>query len=233
MIAICKKELRAYFTSVIGYVYLALFLFVCGFYFITVNILPQNGSIQYFFRSASSVFLLVIPLLTMKIFSDEKRTKTLSFLFSLPLSPRDIILGKFFATVIFFLIGLSVTLLYPGILLFYGSFHLKITVLNYIGVILLVSVFISMGLFVSLLTESQLVAAIITYTAILVLWLIDSVAPYVNSDVIKQIIISISFHRKFTEVSMGIFNPASFAYYILVTVYFLYISTIFLKRGSR
>ncbi len=233
MISICKKELRTYFHSMIGYVYLALFLFICGFYFITGNILSQNGDIGSFFRSVFSILLLVIPLLTMKTFSEEKKAKTLSFLFSLPLGRRDIVLGKFFATLIFFLIGLSFTLLYPIIVWYYGSGNIWITLFNYAGMILLVSVFIAIGMFVSLLTENQLVAAIITYTIILVLWLIDSVAPYMSVPMVQDILYAISFQRKFTEFSLGLFNPASWVYYLSITAYFLYLSTSILERNGQ
>ncbi len=218
------KEIKQYFKSMIGYIFLAIFLLICGFYFVTGNLISQNGDIKTFFSSIFSVLIFLVPILTMRLFSEERKIKTQQLLFTSPISKTEIVLGKFFATLTIFGIGLAVTLIYPIILSYYGSFEFMVTLGNYVGIILLISSFISIGVFVSVFTENQVISAVVSYFILMGFWLMDSVAKVVPIAFIKSILPYLSPSNNFKEFTMGIFNPSSIIYYLSITVFFLFLS---------
>jgi ABC-2 type transport system permease protein len=222
--AIYVKELKQYFKSTIGYIFLSIFLLICGFYFTTGNLFSQDGDIKTFFSSIFAILVFLIPILTMRLFAEERKMKTQQLLFTMPISTGAVVLGKFFATLTVFLIGLAVTLIYPAILAYYGSFELMVTLGNYLGIILMVSAFISIGIFISILTENQLVAAVVSYCVLLALMLIDSVGVFVSSSFLRSFFSYVSLSNNFREFTMGIFNPASVIYYLSITAFFVFLS---------
>ncbi len=229
MFSIYIKELKQYFWSMIGYVFLALFILVCGVYFVLGNLLAQNGDIKVFFANIFTILLFLMPILTMRLFAEERRMRTLPLLFSLPVSVSSIVLGKFFATLTVFLIGLGSTLVYPFILQYYGVLDILVTIGNYVGLGLLVAAFIAIGMFISALTEKQIIAAIGSYSLLLALWLLDSFAGFVNIGGIRTVINHLSLSYSFKEFTFGIFNPVSIVYFISVTIFFLFMCTLTLK----
>ena len=233
MIAIYLKELRQYFHSMIAYVFLAILLLLCGFIFVTANLMSQNGDINSFFSPLFNILLFITPILTMRQFSEEQRQKTQQLLFTLPLSLESIVMGKFLATLSVIGIGLAVTILYPVILAFFGSFSLMVTLGNYLGVILLVSAVSALGLFISTLTENQVVSAIVSYGVILILWLVDSLAPYTGSPFLKRLISLFSLKSNYIEFTYGIFNPSSILYFLSLTALFLILTTVSLERRRQ
>ena len=186
MFAIFKRELRNYFLTPTGYVFLSLFLLLAGIFFVTGNLLSGNTRYIGFLGSILFIFLLIVPVLTMRLLSDEKRLMTDQLLLTSPVRIGSIVLGKFLAATAFFSIGLAVTCLYALIIAIYGELDLAETVGAYIGFILVGSSFISVGLFISGLTENQVVAAISTFAALLVMWLIDWVQQVVPADLVAN-----------------------------------------------
>lgn len=233
MIAILMKELRQYFRSMIAYVFLTILLLLCGFIFSSANLMSQNGDINSFFSPLFNILLFITPILTMRQFSEEQRQKTQQLLFTLPLSLESIVMGKFMATLSVIGIGLIVTLLYPVILAFYGSFSFMVTLGNYLGVVLLVSSLTALGLFISTLTENQVVSAIVSYGVILILWLLDSLAPYAGSPLLKKLITLFSLKSNYIEFTYGIFNPASIIYFLSLTALFLILTTVSLESRRQ
>ncbi len=232
MITIYKKEFRQYFRSMIGYIYLSIFLLISGFYFVTGNLFSQSGDIKKFFSSFSTILVFLIPLITMRTFSEEKKMKTHQLLFTMPILESSIVFGKFFATLSLFLIGMTFTLLYPLILSYYGSFELFVFVGNYLGITLLISTFISIGIFISTLTENQIIAAVVSYSIILGLWLIDSVSLFIVKGSLKTLLEYISIKNGFREFTLGIFNPANIVYYLSLIAFFLF-SSIFVLQNRK
>ena len=141
MIALYRKELRSAFTSWTGYIYLAVFSLISGFIFTTGNLLSQNGDIKSYFASICTVLVFLVPILTMRVFAEERKLRTLQLLLTMPLSLGDIVAGKFLATLTVFCIGLVPTLAYPLILAGYGSVELAVIAGNYLGLLMLVSAF--------------------------------------------------------------------------------------------
>jgi ABC-2 type transport system permease protein len=177
MIAILKREIKAYFLSPIGYIYMGFFLLLTGIFFTTGNLLPQDSRFSTFFGSLLFIYLFAIPLLTMRLFSEEKRQKTDQLLLTSPVSISGIVCGKFFAAFILFAMTIAVTLLYAVVIAIYGDLEWAETVGSYIGFLFLGASYISIGIFISAGTENQLTAALATF---FILFLIQMIEPAVR-----------------------------------------------------
>lgn len=223
MQGILKKELNQYFKSMTGYIFIAIFLVITGLYFVMVNLMSQDGDIKTFFSAIFSVIIFLIPILTMRSFSEEKKQKTDELLFTSPVRITTVILGKFCATFLVFLAALGITLLYPLVLAVLGSFDPAATAGNYIGIALMAAAFISIGLFVSVQTESQLVAAVVTYAILLLLYLMNSAKAFADGFV-GQIVSFLAVTGHYEEFTYGIFNPVNVVYYLSITALFLFLS---------
>ena len=181
MLAVFKRELRAYFSSPIGFVVIGLFVFLSAIFFAATNLLGASSEYNGLLSTMAFVFLFLVPILTMRLVTEEKRQHTDQMLITSPLSVTAIVIGKYLAAVAVFLITLLVTVLFPIMMSFFSLLGLEWWKIlgGYIGLFLLGSAFIAVGLFFSSLTESQIVAAVATYTALLVMWIIDAVAGMV------------------------------------------------------
>lgn len=190
MLAVFKRELKNYFLTPTGYVFLSLFLLLAGVFFVTGNLLTGNTRYIGFLGSILFIFLLIVPVLTMRLLSDEKRLKTDQLLLTVPVRISAIVVGKFLAALAFFTVGLLVTVLYAVLIAVYGTLDLWETVGGYLGFILVGGAFISVGLFISGLTENQVVAAISTFAALLLMWLIDWIQKAVPTDLSSGVVFS-------------------------------------------
>ena len=175
MAAIIKKEMRTYFTSVTGYGFLAVLLIVMGFYFGINNLDTKRTLFGVTLSSCTMLFMLLIPVLTMRLFSEEARQRTDQLLFTSPLKISYIVIGKFLSAFFLFLIGMGITLLFPLILTFYGKISLSETAAAYIGYILLGACLIAVGVFISSLTESQMTAAVVSMAVLYAFFLLQNI----------------------------------------------------------
>lgn len=173
MLAVFSKEFRSYFNSALGYVFMGVFLLISGIFFALSNLLPASAYYGSVLQSSTFVFLILVPVITMKTLSEERHQKTDQLLLTVPLSTPEIVLGKYFAAVAVFLLTIAVTLLYPVIMRVFGNIAVWEIVGNYIGFVLLGSSFIAVGLFISSLTDNQVAAAAGTFGALLFLWMTD------------------------------------------------------------
>ncbi len=223
------KEMKLYFCSMTVYVFLAIFFFISGVMFFTGVLMPQSGDIVPFFSGLSSQILFCIPLLTMRLFSEEKKLKTDQLLFTLPISEWDIVISKFFSCIVFYCIALVLTVVYPLTLAGLGSWQPLITVGNYVGVFLFGSMLISIGLFISSLTENQVVSAVVSYSISLFLWMSGIVSTYVEQPLLKTILRYTSANHYFEPFTLGIFDLSNVAYYIAMTALFISLTHYWLK----
>ncbi len=175
MLAIWSKELKAYFSSVIGYMYMGAFILISGLVFSLTNLLTGSTNYNQALDGLTFIFLLSIPMLTMKIISEETKSKTDQLLFTCPLSINQIVVGKYLAAVTLFFITTLITGLYPIIMGMYGTLAYLEILSAYIGFCLMGAAFISIGVFISSLTENQVVAAVGTFSALLFIWIIDAI----------------------------------------------------------
>ena len=162
MWAIIKKEVRTYFLSPIGYVFVGLFLLMASLFFYSDILVTGSTMFSYMFYSLSTILIMIIPLLTMRMFSEERKDGTEQLLLTAPRSVTSIVLGKFFAALIVFCIAVVLTLIYYVILMSLGSPNIKTSLVTMFGFILLGAALISFGMFASSITENQVIAAIIS-----------------------------------------------------------------------
>ncbi|HHW24996.1 MAG TPA: ABC transporter permease [Bacillota bacterium] len=177
--ALYKKEFKAYFNSMIGWVVIAFLLFVAGIFVNAVNLNGKYPGFEVSLGSMGIVLMFVVPILTMRSLAEERATKTDQLLFSLPMSVTQMVLAKYFAMLTVFAIPIGVMALYPLFLLLYGSVNLITAYSALFGYFLLGASLIAIGLFVSSLTESIVISAVVTFGAILLCNLMSGLANMV------------------------------------------------------
>ena len=181
MKAILKHELSSYFTGMMGYVFGAFLLFFAGMYAMVYNIKEAITNFEYVIGGMSFVFLVIVPILTMRVLAEEKKQKTDQLLYSLPISMTKIILGKYFAMLIMLLIPLAIVSLYPIIFSAFGNIYFPASYSAIISFFFLGAALIAIGMFISSLTESQAVAAGICFVIMLLNYFLANLAEYVST----------------------------------------------------
>lgn len=225
MLAIFKKEMRSYFTTVIGYVFLVLYLTLAGAVFCYTTLFSMSADVTSFFMFMLILSGVVLPLLTMKSFSEERKVKTEQLLLTSPVSIIGIVFGKFLAAYTVFAACMVLNSLYFLILLNYASLKIAVLVGNLLAILLVGMAFISIGLFVSALTENQLSAAIGTIGIILAFLLIGLLGTLVPANYnIRFIFNFISIFSRFQAFTAGYFDIAALIYYLSVSFIFLYLT---------
>lgn len=171
MFAILKKEFKSYFLSPIGYVVIGIFLFVFSvFFYLTVISSPTVDLGALYYYTALYGLIIIAPILTMRMFAEERKTGTEQILFTSPKSVTQIVLGKFLAATIVVLISTALTIMYFAILAYFGEPHLSSALVSILGFALLSIAYVSFGMFASSLTENQIVAAVIAIGFFLISW---------------------------------------------------------------
>jgi ABC-2 type transport system permease protein len=190
MLAVLRREFRAYFSSPIGFSFVGFFLLIAGIFFAISNLLSGNPAYTGVLNSLTFIFLFLVPILTMRLLTEDARQKTDQLLITSPLSITGIVVGKYLAAVAVFLISLLITVLYPVIMSFYalGGLAWWEILGGYIGFFLLGSSFIAVGLFFSSLTDNQLIAAVESFAALLLIWILDFIAQSVPSDAVSGLV---------------------------------------------
>lgn len=181
MSAIYKKELRAYFNSIIGWLFIAFFLIFVGIYFFVYNLYSGYTDFGYTLSAITSFFILLIPMITMRLMAEENKQKTDQLLITSPVSIEKIVLGKYLATVTVFLIGILVCCTYPLIMSLFGEINMVMTYSSILAFFLLGCTYLSIGMFISALTESQAFAAVLTFIVVFLTCLMDGIASLFSS----------------------------------------------------
>ena len=234
MLAIFKKELRSYFLNAIGYVYIGVFLAVSGLLCCYTTLVARTYDTSTYFSLMIISFIILIPLLTMKLFSEEKKLRTEQLLLTAPVSIWGMVFGKFLAAFTLFVSGVIVSCInfFPlaayhnaeGISDAYGEAVgpvFSIIISSTVGIILIGAAFIAIGMFISSLTENQLAAAIITVAIILGMLLLNMINNYIENTAIKFIINWVCFMSRFSNFSYGLLDPAALVYYLSIAGVFL------------
>ena len=220
MAAIIKREISAYFLSAIGYIVLAAFYIFGGFYFYMSVLMSNTTDLSYTFSSLFVIMIFVIPILTMRLFSEEKKQKTDQVLLTAPVS--SIVLGKYFAALIMYLFCILITLVYAVIISFFNTPD-WITVLgNFLGIFLLGAALIAIGMFLSSITENQIVAAIGGIVVGVLMLFMDSIAQAISVDFISNILKKISFMSYYNNFTLGVLNLKDIVFFLSVCVLFIF-----------
>ena len=175
MWAITKKELKNYFLSPIGYVYIGIFLIACSLFFYLDIFQYLETDFSYMFGSSVTVLTFIVPLLTMRMFSEERKNGTEQLLLTSPKSITQIVLGKFLAAVVVVLISALLTLMHYAILAYFGKPDLATSLLSILGFSLLSISYVSFGMFASSITENQIIAGVISIGFFLISWFLPSI----------------------------------------------------------
>lgn len=182
MIAIYKKEIRAYFHSIIGYLFIAFFLFFIGLYFYMNNVYSGYANFSYSLYGIRYFFTLLIPMLTMRIMAEENRQKTDQLLLTSPISIGKIIFGKYVAVLTVFAIVMAISGIYPLVLSKYGDVNMVSSYAAILAFFFMGAAYLAIGLFVSAMTESQALAAIITFAVVLITTLSSTLGQVLPTD---------------------------------------------------
>lgn len=166
MLAIYKRELKSYFRSFIGFLFIAVTLFFLGLYFSVYNLMNGYPYFAYVVSSVTFLFMLTMPILTMRILAEEKRSKTDQLILTAPVSVGGIVMGKFLALLTIFAIPVAIICFYPLIMAQYGSVPMGEAYLSILAYFLFGMTAIAIGLFLSSVTESQVIAAVLTFFSI-------------------------------------------------------------------
>ena len=232
MKAIFKRELRSYFTTPAGYIFLAVFLSANGFLF-SLNTLKQgkDSSVESYFTYFIMAFILLIPILTMKTFSEEKKAKTDQLLLTAPVSLFSIVMAKFLAAYTVFAMAIAVSGVNFLILYQYGSPSGAVILGSILSVLLIGAACISIGVFISSLTENQIIAAIVTMAVLLVLMMLSIFNSYISVPFLRTVLNWFSILNRFSNFSFGIFDFSALLYYFSLSGIFLFLTVrVFQKR---
>ena len=234
MFAIYKKELRSYFLNAIGYVYVGVFLAVSALLCCFTTLSAATYDTTNYFTYIIFSFIVMIPLLTMKLFSEEKKLRTEQLLLTAPVSLWGMVLGKFLAAFTLFLGSVLVSCINFFPLYVYanaeglndayasavGPVGVSIICCT-VGIVLIGAAFIAIGMFVSSLTENQLAAAIITVAIIVTMLLLNLINGSIESYALRFVIDWICFVSRFAPFASGMFDPSALLYYLSITAVFL------------
>ena len=226
MRAIFKREFKSFFTTPIGYIYLAIMMLAQGWAFVDVYSYGSTdiGYIFSTFFSFSAIFLL-IPVLTMRTMSDDRRQKVDQVLLTSPVSLYAIVFGKFFATLAIFMLSFAMTLVFQIIVAFQDvTMNWLIYIGNLLGVFFMGSAIIALGIFISSLTESQVVSVVISFAASLVLAMMDNVSAMVNVPAITNIIEKISFIQRYNAFCNGIIDYSNIVFFVGLAAIFIFLT---------
>ncbi len=230
MIAIMKRELSAYFKSPIGYVFIAVTFLFSGFFFWFFTLSVGNTDVTYVFLGMFYVYMIFVPVLTMRLMADENKQRTDQLLLTAPVGLMRLVTGKFLSAYIVFMLGDVVMLTYGIVLSFCAEVNWAVIFGNFVALALIGAVFVSAGLFVSSLTESQMVAAVGSIALNVALALINVIASVIPVKFISDVISSISIFDRYHGFTTGIFSISSIVFFISVTVVFLFITVRILER---
>jgi ABC-2 type transport system permease protein len=242
ILAIARKEMKSYFASPIAYVTVGLFALMFGYFFYTLlvffvrqsmqmgmnfggpaNVNVNQQMIRPVLQNASVIVLFVLPMITMRTYSEEKRSGTIELLLTSPITDLQIILGKFLGALALYALMLLVTVLYVGILFIYGNPEWRPIATAYLGLLLLGGCFISVGLLISSFTRNQVVAAVITFAAFLMLWVINWIGDF-GGPTTQTIVSYLSITEHFDDFTKGIIDTKHLVYYLSFITFGLFLT---------
>jgi ABC-2 type transport system permease protein len=239
ILAIAGKEIRAYFTSPIAYVVIGFYALLFGYFFAVMLTFFERQSMQMMqmggtmninqmligpvFTNAEVVLLFVLPMVTMRTYSEEKRSGTMELLLTAPLTDWQIILGKFLGAMVLFSVMLAITVIHIGVLFFFSEPEWKPIATGYLGMLLMGGCFISLGLFISSLTKNQIVAGMITFAAFLLFWVINWMGSFVGPTA-QAVLAHLSIIDHFDDFAKGIIDTKHVVYYLSFIAFGLFLT---------
>ena len=239
-LAIAQRELNAYFSSPIAYVLIGFFALLFGWFFYVPLAYFEQQSMQMCmnptqalninqmlinptFMNTTVIFLFLFPLITMRTYSEEKRSGTIELLLTSPVTDVQIIMGKFVGALLLYCAMLAVTLIHMAILFIFGDPEWKPIATGYLGLLLMGGCFLSLGLFISSLTKNQIVAAMATFAVFLMLWVISWISTFVGPTT-QTVLQYLSLTEHFDDFAKGIIDTKHVIYYLSFMAFGLFLT---------
>ncbi len=231
MLTIMRREFNSYFSSPIGFIYLAVFYILSGFFFFSTTLIYDTADMSYLFSNLYSIIMFLIPILTMRLLSEEKKQKTDQLLITSPVSLFSLIMGKYLSALLVFSTGVAVTILYAIVLASFTPIEWAVFFGHLVGLFLLGMALIAIGMFLSALTESQVIAAVLGFAVMLLLMMIDPLAQYVNTPILSDFLSGLSFNTRYSSFTLGVFDFSNALFFISVAAVFIFFTIrVFEKR---
>ena len=231
MFAIFRRELRSYFTSPIAYIYIAVFYALASFYFFGTALLSNSTNLSYVFSYLFTISMFLIPILTMRLLSEDKKYKTDQALLTAPISLLSLVLGKYLAALFVYFIGIAITLVFGVIIAAFTPPDWAVIFGHFIGLLLLGAALIAIGTFIASLTENQVIAAVGGFAVGFALMLVEALTSVVQSPLLQSIISGISFTSRYQSFTVGVLNFADVIFFLSVCVVFIFFTVrVFEKR---
>ncbi|MBV9358117.1 MAG: ABC transporter permease subunit [Chloroflexi bacterium] len=231
VLAIAERELRAYFLSPLAYVVIFLFLALAGYLFALILNSSREATLTPLIQNVSVLFLFIVPAVSMRLLSEEQRSGTIELLLTNPVQEWQVVVGKFLASVVLLLVMLALTVLYPIFLLIFGNPDKGPILAGYLGVLLQGAAFMAVGLFASSLTQNQIIAALLAFAFLLILWLSDNLGQFLGGT-LGSIVSYVSVTNHFQDFPNGVINSKDVVYYLTLIAGGLVLSTLTLQ-GRR
>ncbi len=232
MTAVYKREMRSYFTTPIGYIFIALFMVVSAWFFMSYTLQQgESSSFGSYFQMIIIIFIAIIPLLTMKLLSEEIKLKTEQLLLTAPVSLAGIVMAKYFAA--FTVFGGSFLLssfIYYIPLVLYGNPNAVIYFCCVFAVLLVGGVFIAVGVFASALTENQFIAAFSTMAMLVPFVFASYLNSYINNEFVRNILSALSVTSRYVSFASGVLDWPAVIYYISLSGIFLFLTVRVLEK---
>ena len=241
-VPVFKKEMRLYFGSPVAYAFLALFLLIAGWMFSQIflifsemsmrsfmqpmaaqNLNPTENVMRPVFSNMSVVLLFFIPMLTMRLFAEEKRSGTIELLLTYPVRDGEVLMGKFLAAGAVYVILLALTLAYPGLMWAFGRVEWGAILSGYLGLLLLGAAFLAVGVFISSLTENQIIAGSATFGVLLAFWLIGWGADAAGGK-LRSLLQYLSIIEHMDGFGKGVIDTKDVVYYVTVAAFALFLT---------
>ncbi|MBI1397929.1 MAG: ABC transporter permease subunit [Betaproteobacteria bacterium] len=228
-VTLLGKETRALFSSPIAYIVIAVYLLLVGYTFTASLFMTKMATLIHIFFQASVLLLLMIPIITMRQFSEERRQGTLELLLTAPVREVAIVLAKFGASMAIVLVMIGLTLSYAVVLGLYGTPDWGPIYSGYLGLVLIGSSLTALGLMLSAMTANQIVAAVVSLGLFSLLWMLDSIAAMLP-DPFDRILIGLSLLAHFTPLATGAMYTSDFGFFFSVTLLGLFLAVRALAR---
>jgi ABC-2 type transport system permease protein len=226
--AVAVRELRSYFLSPLAYVVIALFLVLAGYLFALILNSSREASLRGLVQNISVLYLFIVPAISMRLLAEEQRTGTVELLLTNPVQEWEIVTGKFLAAIMLVLVMLGLTLLFPLFLFVFGNPDRGPILTGYLGVFLQAAAFLSVGLWASSMTQNQIVAAIVSFGLLLILWLSDNLGQFLGGT-IGQIVSYTSVINHFQSFPQGVIESKDVIYYLTLVAAGIVLSTLSLQ----
>lgn len=229
MWAIFKRELKTYFNSSIGYIYLAVMFAFGGYQFYAI-FGAGSSDLTSVFNFICNIAMYTIPLLTMRLMSEDKKLKTDQLLLTSPVSIGGIIFGKFFAALSIYLIAMMQFVVYVFVLSGFSVINWNVFLGNFLGLFLLGAALISVGLFISAMTENQMVAAIGCLALSIILSLFDSIAAMMPNAFLQKLFSALSITARYNDFVSGLLDVAHILFFFSIVAVFIFLSIRVLEK---